>query len=228
MDPLLTLTDIVLRRDDFTLQIDRLALQSRRIYLLYGANGAGKSTLLHMLALLLPPAAGELCYDGVPVKTPLQRQQLRRQITLVEQNPFLFDTSVYQNLAFGLRLRDVRGDLQRRRIDQALQAVGLEGFADRQATELSGGETRRVALARAMVLRPQLLLLDEPTAGLDQQVLPVFERCLAALPGQGSTVVIAGHDADQPRRLGGTVLRLERGRLAPAASAPLSLCKENA
>lgn len=227
MDPLLTLSGIVLRRDDFALEIDQLALQSGRIYLLYGPNGSGKSTLLHMLAMLLPPAEGDLCFDGILVKTAQERLRLRRQITLVEQNPFLFDTSVYQNLAFGLRLRDVRGDLQRRRIEQALQAVGLEGFADRRAKELSGGEARRVALARAMVLRPQLLLLDEPTAGLDQQVLPVFERCLASLPGHGTTVVIAGHDADQPRRLGGTILRLDRGRLVPAPAAHLPLYKEN-
>jgi tungstate transport system ATP-binding protein len=147
------------------------------------------------------------------VHSAQERQRLRRQITLVEQSPFLFRASVYQNLAFGLRLRDVRGDLQRRRIAQALQAVGLEGFERRRANALSGGETRRVALARAMVLRPQVLLLDEPTAGLDRESLPVFERCLATLPDQGTTVVIASHDADQQRRLGGMSLYLDRGRL---------------
>lgn len=228
MDPLLSLTDIILRRDEFTLQIGHLELLPGQLYLLHGPNGAGKSTLLHLLALLLPPHQGELRFAGIAVAGAQQRERLRRQITLVEQNPFLFDTTVYQNLAFGLRLRDVRGDLQRRRIDQALQAVGLEGFADRQAKELSGGETRRVALARAMVLRPQLLLLDEPTAGLDQQVLPVFERCLAALPGQGTTVVVAGHDADQHRRLGGTIIKLDCGRQVAGANLSLPLRKENA
>jgi tungstate transport system ATP-binding protein len=213
MEPMLTLINIVLHRDDFTLQIERLELQKGQIYLLHGPNGSGKSTLLNLLALLLVPAEGELCFKGVPVKNGLERQRLRRQVTLVEQSPFLFNTSVYQNLAFGLRLRDVRGDLQRRRIAQALQAVGLEGFERRRANALSGGETRRVALARAMVLRPQVLLLDEPTAGLDRESLPVFERCLATLPGQGTTVVIASHDADQRRRLGGVSLYLDHGRL---------------
>ena len=228
MDPLLTLKDIVFHRDDFTLQIERLELRAGQVYLLHGPNGSGKSTLLHLLALLLTPSGGEICYNGVPVQGAQERQRLRRQITLVEQSPFLFNASVYQNLAFGLRLRDVRGDLQRRRITQALQAVGLEDFENRRAKELSGGETRRVALARAMVLRPQLLLLDEPTAGLDSESLPVFERCLSTLPDQGTTVVIASHDADQQRRLGGTSLYLDRGQLVPATAAPLSQWKENA
>lgn len=225
---MLALSNITLRREDFTLQIDHLELQSGVIYLLHGANGSGKSTLLNVLALLLLPDGGKIRYQGVPVEGAQQRRRLRKQITLVEQNPFLFRTSVYQNLAFGLRLRDVRGDLQRRRIAQALQAVGLEGFERRRADALSGGESRRVALARAMVLRPQLLLLDEPTAGLDREVLPVFEQCLAKLSEQGTTVVVASHDVDQQGRLGGTNLCLDRGQLIPAITAPIPQWKENA
>lgn len=107
----------------------------------------------------------------------------------------------------------MRGELQDRRIRQALEMVGLGDFASRRARDLSGGESPRAALARALVLRPKLLLLDEPTAGLDREILPVFETCLAALPGQGTTVVIAGHDQDQPRRLASEVLNLDRCRL---------------
>jgi tungstate transport system ATP-binding protein len=228
MNPLLALKSIVYHRDDFTLQVDHLELHRGRVYLLRGPNGSGKSTLLHLLALLLAPAGGTISFDGTLVNGAAERQRLRRQITLVEQHPFLFNASVYQNLAFGLRLRDVRGDLQRRRITNALQAVGLEGFERRPACALSGGETRRVALARAMVLRPQLLLLDEPTAGLDRDSLPVFERCLVTLPEQGTTVVIASHDSDQQRRLDASVLCLERGRLVPATATPPALWKEHA
>lgn len=219
MNPLLTLNDLEYRRGDFRLNIEHLELLPGRIYLVEGANGAGKSTLLHLLALLLPPAAGTIRFAGERVTDEGQRQCLRRQITLVEQNPYLFDTSVYQNLAFGLRLRDVRSDLQDRRIRQALQRVGLAGFENRRARALSGGESRRVALARALVLRPQLLLLDEPTAGLDREILPIFEECLASLPDQGTTVVIASHEGELCRRLDGEILALDRGRLL-AASRP--------
>lgn len=213
MAPLVELADIEIPRGDFLLRIDALALEAGRIYLLEGANGAGKSTLLHLLALLLPPPAGTLRFAGEVVNAEPQRQRLRRQITLVEQHPYLFDASVQQNLAFGLRLRGVGGELQQRRIRQALESVGLAGFEGRRAQALSGGESRRVALARALVLRPQLLLLDEPTAGLDRESLPVFESCLSALPEQGTTVVIASHDGHQSRRLAGETLALERGRL---------------
>jgi tungstate transport system ATP-binding protein len=150
----------------------------------------------------------------------VQRHKLRQQITLVEQSPFLFDTTVNENLTFGLRLREVRGDMQRHRIARALQAVGLEGFESRRANTLSGGETRRVALARALVLKPRVLLLDEPTAGLDRESQPLFESCLAALPATGVSIIISTHDVDQSRRLQGQVLHLEAGRLVAAAAPP--------
>ena len=213
MAPLAALYDIKFQRGDFCLAIDHLELEKEHIYLLEGANGAGKSTFLHLLALLLVPTSGTIAFAGEEMREEAQRQRLRRSITLVEQQPYLFATSVYQNLAFGLRLREVRGELQDRRIRNALELVGLAGFEERQVRTLSGGESRRVALARAMVLRPQLLLLDEPTAGLDREVLPLFEDCLARLKEQGTTVVLASHDSDQSRRLGGIVLTLEQGRL---------------
>jgi len=225
MAPFATLHDITFQRGDFCLAIDHLEVERGQIYLLEGTNGAGKSTFLHLLALLLIPSAGTIAFAGEEVREEAQRQRLRRRITLVEQQPYLFATSVYQNLAFGLRLRDVRGELQDRRIRKALETVGLAGFEERHVRTLSGGESRRVALARAMVLRPQLLLLDEPTAGLDREVLPLFEDCLATLPEQGTTVVLASHDGDQSRRLAGSVLTLEQGRLRPPlfANSPLAL-----
>lgn len=224
MEPILALHQLEYRRSDqFTLNIDQLEFQPGHIYLLAGPNGAGKSTLLQLLGLLLPPESGEIRFAGEAVNGAAERQRLRRQITLVEQSPFMFDGSVYDNLAFGLRLRDVRGDLQRYRIHAALAKVGLQGFESRRARDLSGGETRRVALARAMVLRPKVLLLDEPTAGLDRESQPLFERCLAALPGEGVTVIISTHDADQSRRLQGKVLRLEAGRLISSEPVELSM-----
>ena len=215
MAPFASLHDITFQRGDFCLAINHLQLERGQIYLLEGTNGAGKSTLLHLLAMLLIPTGGTIAFSGEEVREESQRQRLRRQITLVEQQPYHFATSVYQNLAFGLRLRDVRGELQDRRIRKALETVGLAGFEERHVRTLSGGESRRVALARAMVLRPQLLLLDEPTAGLDREVLPLFEACLATLKKEGTTVVIASHDQDQSRRLDGIVLTLEQGRLCP-------------
>jgi tungstate transport system ATP-binding protein len=217
MNSILSIHDLEFRRGGrFNLAIEQIVFHAGRIYLLAGANGAGKSTLLQLLALLIPPDRGEIRFAGNTVKGAAARQRFRRQITLVEQSPFLFDTTVYKNLAFGLRLRDVNGDLQRRRILKALHSVGLEGFENRPARALSGGESRRVALARALVIRPKVLLLDEPTAGLDDDSLSLFETNLAALSEAGVTVIMSTHDGGQARRLNGKVFRLENGRLTGA------------
>jgi tungstate transport system ATP-binding protein len=214
VDTLLELRQIKLRRDNgFELNIPQLCLTEGQIYRLAGANGAGKSTLLHLLAQLLPADEGEILFEGKPVMTTRQKQQLRRQMTLVEQSPFLFDSSVYQNLAFGLKLRHIKGEQQRQRIARALADVRLSGFEKRRARTLSGGENRRVALARALVLNPRILLLDEPTAGLDADTLPFFENLLAELAARRITIVLSSHDAEQSRRLPTSLLCLSRGEL---------------
>ncbi|NCO52471.1 MAG: ATP-binding cassette domain-containing protein [Deltaproteobacteria bacterium] len=210
----LEVRDLRLRRENgFELRIDRLQLAEGQIYHLMGANGAGKSTLLHLLAQLVPADSGEILFNGQPVNGSAQIQALRRQVTLVEQSPFLFDSSVYHNIAFGLRLRNIKGAVQRQRVASALADVRLSGFEKRRARELSGGETRRVALARALALDPKILLLDEPTAGLDADTLPVFETLMTQLAGRQLTLVLSSHDAQQSQRLPVIPLFLDRGEL---------------
>jgi len=209
------LNDIEIRRGTFFLHIEQLLLEADRLYTLHGENGSGKSSLLQLLALLMPPnRGGSMCFAGQPVAwraRPLHR--LRQQITLLEQNPLLLFGTVEENLAFGLKLRGLQGRQLQQRIDQALEIAGLQGFNQRPARELSGGETRRVALARALALQPKLLLLDEPTANLDTGQVDTLERFLVTLPGQGMCLVVATHDAGQPERLGGDQLHLHDGRL---------------
>ncbi|MDT8419415.1 MAG: ABC transporter ATP-binding protein [Desulfuromonadales bacterium] len=218
MTMLMEMHDVQLQRGNFSLRIRQLSLARGRLYALAGENGAGKSTLLQFLALLQPPQCGRLTFDGRPVSfTPANLQELRQQITLLEQNPYLFSGSVRQNLAFGLKLRGVHGSDQRQRIEDALAACGLQGFVHRPARELSGGESRRVALARALALQPKLLLLDEPTANLDAGQVASLERFLVSLPQRGMTVVIATHDAFQPERLGGETITLAAGELQAGA-----------
>lgn len=215
MEPIFSLRDVEVRQGArFTLAIESLDLQACRIYAFTGPNGAGKSTLLRTLALLTPPNRGKLNVGGRSIrKDPASLAKLRRQITLVEQSPYLFKGSVYSNLAFGLRIRGIRGKEQHRRIASALETVGLAGFEQRKACELSGGEVQRVALARALVLQPKVLLLDEPTSNIDSKSLQDFERLIATLPQQGITVILSTHDPIQPQRLGGEVIRIKDGRL---------------
>src|SRR5512140_1234709 len=151
------------------LDIEELTIAEGRLYMLTGANGAGKSTLLSVLAFLAPPTSGEIFYAGKRVDwDPGSMEKYRRKVTLLHQSPFLFGGTVNDNVAFGLKARGIHGEAQLRRIDKALDDVDLQGFRNRKARELSGGEAQRVAMARALVLEPEVLLLDEPLANIDR------------------------------------------------------------
>jgi len=211
MEPVVSVKDLLINQgDNFSLSIKRLDLQPRRIYALTGPNGAGKSTLLRAMALLIPPQQGTVTFANAGSSNLTEQRQ---KVSLVEQSPYLLDGNVYDNLAFGLRLRGVRGSEQKKRVQLALEMVGLDGFERRKTRKLSGGEIQRVALARAMVLEPEVLLLDEPTSNIDSKSLQAFERLIRCLPSQGITVVFSTHDLSQPARLGDEMIRIENGRL---------------
>ncbi len=195
------------------LDIEELTIAEGRLYTLTGANGGGKSTLLSILAFLAPPTSGEIFYAGKRVdRDHGSVEEYRRKVTLLHQSPYLFGGSVDDNVAFGLKVRGIRGEEQRRRIDEALDVVGLRGFRDRKARELSGGEAQRVAMARALALKPEVLLLDEPLANIDRETTGLLETVIASLPALGTTVVMTTHDPDHPGRLNGESIILEGGR----------------
>ncbi len=227
MKPVISIKDLLVRQgEDFSLTIENLELQPRRIYALTGPNGAGKSTLLRTMALLTLPERGRVRIADTG-SVPLTQQ--RHKVTLVEQSPYLLAGTVSDNLAFGLKLRGIRGREQKKRISYALELVGLDGFESRKARRLSGGELQRVALARALVLEPEVLLLDEPTSNVDSKNLQAFEGLLLRLPEHGVTVVLATHDLLLAERLGGEMLRIENGCLVtrPPHCAEQNTAKEN-
>lgn len=191
------------------LELGELTLLPARLYALTGPNGSGKSTLLNVLAFLHPPAAGRLVFNGTPVNWKRRElAALRQRVTLMQQSPLLFTGTVAGNVAYGLKLRGVGGAALRDRVASALDEVGLVGFEARNARQLSGGEQRRVALARALVIGTEVLLLDEPLANVDERSVAIIERVIVALVRCGTTVVIATHDAAQCERLGAEVIRL--------------------
>jgi len=194
------------------LDLAALDLPRGELTAVVGPNGAGKSTLLHLLAFLRPPDQGRILFDGEPVGSA-DRRRLRRQVTLVEQRPLLFRGTVRENVAYGLRVRQVPRAERARRVDEALALVDLDGFAGRLVEGLSGGETQRVAIARAVVFRPQVVLLDEPTAGVDVTRVEMVERLIRELhTAMGVSVVFSTHDLDQARRLTGRIVHLADGR----------------
>lgn len=198
----------------FVLSVDQLALEPGGIYMLAGPNGSGKSTLLNTLALLQRPLQGTLSMLGEKIIwTRSQLQRLRRRATLVHQSPYLFNATVRTNLAMALSIHGIHGSEQTRRIESSLSAVDMSAFLQRPAKKLSGGESRRVALARALSLNPEILLLDEPTANLDSHSIRIFEEVIRTLPALGITVIMSSHDPAQPQRLGGKLLHLNAGRM---------------
>jgi tungstate transport system ATP-binding protein len=199
------------------LQLEELDFMPQHIYSLVGANGCGKSTLLQIVSLLLKPTSGKIFIEEEQVSWKKQTlQRLRQHVTLVHQAPYLFNRSVHQNIAYGLKMRGVHAKEQHRLIHDTLQLVGLNGFGRRNARELSGGEQQRVAIARALVLHPRLLLLDEPTSNMDRVSIDAFDQLLPILVEQGMTIIQATHSPDQPERLNSTIIRMEHGRLAQA------------
>lgn len=200
------------------LDIEELTIFDGHLYTLIGANGAGKSTLLNILAFLLPPTAGEIYYDGKRVDWNRgSMETLRKKVTLLHQSPYLFGGTVFGNVAFGLKARGIQGEEQERIVEKALDVVSLRGFRERKARELSGGEAQRVAMARALALRPEVLLLDEPLANIDRETTGLIEAVIAALPSQGTTVIMATHDPDHPNWLNGASILLRGGRaVAPS------------
>lgn len=180
-----------------------------------GPSGAGKTTLLKLMNLLLNPDGGKIFFDGVDTDVDeKQRRVLRRKMGMVFQHPALFDTTVFNNVALGLMIRGFHKEEIEKRVEDALRYVGLKGFAKRKASSLSAGEAQRVSLARALVLEPKLLLLDEPTANLDPgNVLQIEETIRRVNSERGVTVVLATHNLLQAKRLSHRVAFLWMGEL---------------
>ncbi len=199
------------------LEIPELAIEEGGILLLRGPNGSGKSTLLSLLAFLSPPTSGTLYYDGNRVEWKERSLvPLRREVTLLHQAPYLFEGSVYDNLAFGLGIRGMKTGEKGGRIAESLSMVGLSGFERRNSRALSGGEAQRVALARSLALTPRVLLLDEPLANVDRESAGVIRSVIAGLPARGTTVIVATHDPQGHGLQFHDVMPLEEGRLSGA------------
>ncbi|MDJ0875814.1 MAG: ATP-binding cassette domain-containing protein, partial [Desulfobacterales bacterium] len=189
--------------DRRVLDLPRLSIPAERTVALLGPNGAGKTTLLHILGFLLTPSGGRIRYRREAVRyTDGALRALRRRITLVEQHPVMFSTSVAGNVEFGLKIRGLDAPTRRRRVDQSLERVGLRALAQADGRQLSGGETQRVAIARALACEPEVLLLDEPTANVDIENRLAIEDIITTLRDtRGLSVVFCTHDHLQAARL---------------------------
>jgi len=214
------LSNIVKRYPEtgFALRVPELAIPAGSICAVIGPNGSGKTTLLDLLAFLERPEKGRVLFDGrdgTAVGFDLVRA--RRQVTMVTQNPFLFSTTVLNNVAYGLRVRSAPRGAIEGTVSRVLERVGLKGFEHRKVSSLSGGEAQRVAIARALCLETEVLLLDEPTANVDGGHIQIVERVIQEINKErGTTVVFSSHNIGQAYRLGHQVIGLTDGERVDA------------
>lgn len=194
--------------------LERLTLRKGEILALIGPNGAGKSTLLLCLAGLLTPDSGQIVFDGEPLKSGSDLAAFRRHVTLAFQETLLLDATVEENISIGLRFRGVKKSDRSKAASQCAERFGIGHLLKRNARELSGGEAQRTALARALVLKPEVLLLDEPFSSLDAPSRNALMRDLSkVLRESDCTVVMATHELTEALHVADTLAVLHAGRL---------------
>ncbi|MCJ7630700.1 MAG: ABC transporter ATP-binding protein [Longimicrobiales bacterium] len=222
-ETVLELHDVAVTYDgSAVLDVPHLAVRRGEVLTLLGENGSGKTTLLRLLGLLVRPARGRVVFGGEEVDFGKAGQllELRRRTAAVMQEPLLCRMSVRRNVELGLRFRRLPKSEAKKRVDLWLERLSISHLRERPASKLSGGEARRASLARAMVLDPEVLFLDEPFTALDaptrQSQLQEFQAVLAE---SGVTTVFATHDRGEALGLGGSVAVMMRGRVAQAGSA---------
>lgn len=213
-------------RDRTILDIDTLRIQAANAYVLTGPNGAGKSTLLRMLGGLEPASVAEAIFLGQKVSFLPYSKLLRHSIVYVHQHPILFNTTVTANIGYGLKAWGTAEKETQEKVAQAMQWAGVMHLKNHPPTALSGGEKQRIALARAKVLEPRLLLLDEPTSSLDGAARTQVIELIPALIQSGSTVIMACHDKDLIALPGTHRIHLQNGRLTHATDCNIGFARQ--
>jgi tungstate transport system ATP-binding protein len=194
-------------------EVENLDIHQGEILAIVGPSGAGKSTLLRLLNFLEPPTQGKISFHdqsfSAETEMPLE---LRRRVTMVFQRPMLLNRSIHANVSFGLELRGIRHTDER--VNASLEEVGLAHLAHQKSGTLSGGEAQRAALARAIVLQPEVLLLDEPTANLDPYNVGLIENIVLRLnQAYHTTLILVTHNVFQAKRLAQRVVFLLDGKV---------------
>lgn len=214
MKPIIELKNITKQYEKIT-ALDKVNLNvtEGEILSLLGPNGAGKTTLLRIMAGIEKPTRGKMFFKGTEVNQK-NIDEVRLHATMVFQKTALFNTNVYNNVAYGLKLRGSPKQEIKRRVKEALKTVKLEGYEKRPAKKLSGGEQQRTALARALVLDTELLLLDEPTVNIDPKNVSIIEEALTWVNEQKkTTMVIATHNMFQAESLAKRAALLLNGKI---------------
>lgn len=189
--------------------IPYVELSQGKIYAVVGPNGSGKTTILRILNALERPTSGTVFFKGVDLHNSSDALRLQRQMTMVMQNPYLFNTTVYKNVAYGLKVRGLDTEDIRNKVEETLELVGLSHIRERRVANLSGGEAQRVAIARGLVINPEVLFLDEPTANVDQVNIKLIEEMILTIKQKkDTTILVTTHNPTQAYLLADKVLSI--------------------
>jgi len=197
------------------LNVPNLTFEKGKIHAITGPNGSGKTTLCTILGFLLKPTTGEILYQGRNISdNGAAAESLRKKVTMVQQNPFLFNTTVEKNVAYGLRVRKYPRNRWEPIVQECLKLMGIEHLRRLRATCLSGGETQRVAVARAIAINPEVLILDEFTANVDKNYVKIMEDVIQDIFRQKKlTIFLVTHDENQALRIADTSTHLIAGEI---------------
>ena len=201
-------SDGILKNCSFT-------FSSSGTYALMGPNGCGKSTFLRICALLEAPDSGDVSFfsEGKPV---IKDISLMRRITLLLPNIGVFNTTVYMNVVYGLSIRNIQRSDVISRAEKALDFVGLLHKKHQKALTLSSGETKRLGIARALVIEPEIIFLDEPTASVDMKNTEIIENIIRRMKKDGRAIIMTTHNMAQARRLADCLMVMKDGMISAA------------
>ncbi len=218
--PIIEVENLRVERGGVTiLHILFFTVEEGEVLSLIGPNGAGKTTFLQTLSYLLKPFRGEIFFRGKKVERNHSVLEYRRKLAMVFQEPLLFDTTVFGNVASGLKIRGVKKSEIHVRVIEQLDRFGISHLKDRSAKTLSGGEAQRTNLARAFALQPEILLLDEPFSSLDPPTRDALMEDLGhVLRCTRTTAILATHDRLEALRLSSRIAVMDEGRILQAGS----------
>jgi tungstate transport system ATP-binding protein len=214
MSETISIRDLLIQRNGRdALTVNSLDIHRGETLAVVGPNGAGKSTLLLALARLIKPTRGEIIFNGNSI-SHLNELEYRRKISFVFQDPLLMDTTVENNIALGLTFRGTDKEEKHTRVDKWSKAMGVESLLGRRAGQLSGGEAQRVSLARAFILEPELLLMDEPFSAVDPPTRAQLLKDLSNLLSQDHrTTIFVTHNLKEAAQVGDRVAVIINGEL---------------
>jgi tungstate transport system ATP-binding protein len=230
MNPLIELKNIILKAQNKTiLDIPAFQIHAGEFLGIMGPNGAGKSTILKVMALLEQQTAGEILYRGQVIKTGDVPLEMRRKFSIALQQSLLLDGNVFHNIAIGLALRKVPKPIIKEKVMHWMELFGISHLAKKNALYLSGGEAQRVNLARAMIVEPEILFLDEPFSALDFPTkIKLMEDFKGIIEAAQTTAVFVSHDLMEINYLTNRLAIIVNGQVKQAGPTPRVLEHPNA